>query len=393
MRYRTSVLLLLLCIALVPGFAEQKPTAVAVLPFKNSTEDIRSDYLGKIAEALLMYDLSSVKSIQLVSREETDVLLREKKLALTGLFEGSSAAAGESTAAAELEALTSADYLLRGEFVHLGDELMFIAKLLRVSDGKATVFRERGTDENTIHRLSEKTVRALTGRSISFTTEDESRSIISMRNEEPGIIAVYSPLINAEIYIDGAFAGYTTGDPTVPFIADKLRPGPHTVRTHLSKNFGVIDLPQIHFHDWHTEVRVPPGKKVVVRDQSRHFNDLLYSLQWVSRNDESFSSKEELLSFSKEENFSFLNRKGETQKGRLSYLPYSQDALLINVQFNQLTRDFVIPLPQKGKVSSWEESFDLLDIEISIDARYNDWDLSYSIRRNDVYQGLHRQEY
>jgi len=387
--------LFLMFLSLVPCTSQPASTTVAVLPFENTTADIRSDYLGKIAEALLMYDLSSVSSLQLVSREEIDALLQEKKLALSGLFEGS------ADAAEEIESLTSADYLLRGEFVHLGDELIFILKLLRVSNGEATVFRERGTDENTIHRLSEQAVRSLTGRSITFTTEDGSRSIISLRNEEPGIIAVYSPLINAEIFIDDSFVGYTTGDPTEPFIADKLRPGIHTIRTHLSRNFGVIDLPEIKFHDWETEVRVRPGQRAVVRDQSRHFNDILYSLQWVLREEESFQSKEDLLSFNYSEKFSFVDRQGETKQGTISYRPAptrdadtsAENALLVEVQLNEAAQLLEITLPPQGSVSSQNSTLQLLDIEIDIDARYNEWELSYSIRRNDVYQGMHRVEY
>ncbi|MFW5711945.1 MAG: CsgG/HfaB family protein [Spirochaetia bacterium] len=396
--------LFLMFLGLVPCVSQPSTTTVAVLPFENTTADLRSDYLGKIAEALLMYDLSSVSSLQLVSREEIDALLQEKKLALSGLFEGS------GDASEEIESLTSADYLLRGEFVHLGDELIFILKLLRVSDGEATVFRERGTDENTIHRLSEQAVHSLTGRSLTFTTEDGSRSIISMRNEEPGILAVYSPLINAEIFIDDSFVGYTTGDPTEPFIADKLRPGLHTVRTHLSRNFGVIDLPEIKFHDWETEVRVRPGQRAVVRDQSRHFNDILYSLQWVLREEKSFRSKTDLLSFNYSEDFSFVDRRGETMQGTISYRPApipgtadttdtrndkasEENTLLVEVQLNEAAQLLQIPIPPQGSVSDQNSTLQLLDIEIGIDARYNDWELSYSIRRNDVYQGMHRVEY
>ena len=386
----------LLCAVLTPGFTQPATTTVAVLPFENTTADIRSDYLGKIAEALLMYDLSSVSSLQLVSRDEIDALLQEKKLALSGLFEGS------TDAAEEIEALTSADYLLRGEFVHLGDELIFILKLLRVSDGEAIVIRERGTDENTIHRLAEQAVRSLTGRSITFTTEDGNRSIISMRNEEPGVIAVYSPLINAEIYINDSFVGYTTGDPTEPFIADKLRPGPHTVRTHLSRNFGVIDLPEIKFHDWETEVRVKPGQRTVVRDESRHFNDILYSLQWLVRKEVSFDSRAKLLTYSHSEEFKFIDRQGQTMRGVINYRPdpaseppvgSQTETLKVEIQLNDAAQVLQIPVPPQGKMNSQNSTLQLLDIEIGIDARYSDWELSYSVRRNDVYQGLHRQEY
>lgn len=405
MKYRPFIAVVLVLLALAPCAAQTGPVTVAVLPFENTTADIRSDYLGKIAEALLMYDLSSVPSLQLVSREEIDALLQEKKLALSGLFEGGSAAAEE------IESLTSADYLLRGEFVHLGDELIFIVKLLRVSDGDATVFRERGTDENTLHRLAEQAVRSLTGRSIVFTTEDGSRSIISMRNEEPGIIAVYSPLINAEIFIDDSFVGYTTGNPTEPFIADKLRPGPHTVRTHLSRNFGVIELPEIKFHDWETEVQVKPGTRSVVRDKSRHFNEILYSLQWVTREEKSFESEADLQSFTHAEEFSFVDRTGKTMRGAIKFRPATegardggfgeagsgeaadQNTLIVELQLNDAAQQLQVPIPPQGSASSQNSTLQLLDIEISMDARYRAWKLSYSIRRNDVYQGLHRVEY
>jgi hypothetical protein len=61
-------------------------------------------------------------------------------------------------------------------------------------------------------------------------------------------------------------------------------PGRHRVRIHL-QDFGVVKEPEISFHDWEQTVEVQPGKNHVLRSNARHFNDILYRLQQLLRED------------------------------------------------------------------------------------------------------------
>ncbi|MDZ7793869.1 MAG: CsgG/HfaB family protein [Spirochaetia bacterium] len=294
----------------VPFIFAQNQT-VAVLPLENSTGDTRSDYLGKIAEALLMFDLASQKDVELVSRSELDSVMQEQRLALSGLTD-------ENSELREIGGLTGAGYLISGEYVHLGDDILFNIRLISVESGEVIVVRERGTDENTVHRVSEKLLAGLTGSTPTLENKAGTRSIISMKNEEPGSLHIFSHLIDAQIFLDDEFVGYTTGVATHPFILDQVRPGPHIVKTHLSKNFGVVELPEIRFKDWQTEVIVRPGARTVIRDESRHFNNYLYELQWLIREEYDFQTFEELSDFEAVLAYEFTDRDGRLRRGSLT---------------------------------------------------------------------------
>ena len=362
---------------------------VAVLPLENSSGDPKSDYLGKITEALLMYDLAFQQEITLVSRSELDVVLQEQQLALSGLIE-------DSKELLEVGGLAGADYLVKGEYVHLGDDLLFIIRLLSVENGEVSVVRERGTDENTVHRIAGRLAEMLTGDMVSFETEAGRRSIISMKNEEPGSLAVFSPLINAQVYLDGEFIGYSTGDPTEPYLVEGVRPGPHQVRIHLSRNFGVVDLPEVEFRDWQTEVFVQPQQRAVVRDESRHFNEILYDMQWLVREEYSFDSPVELLGFEEEQPFEFVDRGGRKRFGRVKATTEDNgrnSRLRIELVLDEQSSQIEIPIPEETGAERQEISISLVDLKGEVEYRYGSYEISLSVTRNDVYQGLHREEY
>ncbi len=386
---------LCLCVLLgilAPAAAEDLRAAtrtVAVLPLENSSGDPKSDYLGKIAEALLMYDLASREEVELVSRSELDVVLQEQRLALSGLVEG-------SEELREVGGLAGADYLVKGEYVHLGDDLLFIMRLISVESGEVMVVRERGTDENTVHRIAGLLAEELTGDAVSFETDAGSRSIISMKNEEPGSLAVFSHLIDAQIFLDEEFIGYTTGDATEPYLIEGVRPGPHRVRIHLSRNFGVVDLPEVEFRDWQTEVFVRPQRRAVVRDESRHFNEILYDMQWLLREEYSFGSPVELLGFDEELPFEFVDREGQRRSGRLNAVIEESgrsSTLRIELELDDRSSWVEIPIPEEAGAEREETSLSLIDLKGEVEYRYGSYDISLSVTRNDVYQGLHREEY
>ena len=381
--------LLLIVISVPFSFAQNQ--TVAVLPLENSTGDTRSDYLGKIAEALLMFDLASQEQVELVSRSELDSVMQEQRLALSGLTD-------ENSELREVGGLTGASYLIRGEYVHLGDDILFNIRLISVESGEVTVVRERGTDENTVHRVSEKLLTSLTGSTPALENEAGKRSIISMKNEEPGSLHIFSNLIDAQIFLDNEFLGYTTGVATQPFILDQVRPGPHIVRTHLSKNFGVLELPEIRFGDWQTEVLIRPGARTVVRDQSRHFNDFLYKLQWLIRQEYNFQTFEELSEFEAVLAYEFTDRNGILRQGNLTVVSIEESAanplsLELGLEFDRLSAERRLAVPVEFGEEEERLKLDIVDLEASIEYRYDRYELSLSLTRNDVYQGMHRDEY
>jgi len=379
------ILLLIMSLSLAEE-AHARQFTLAVLPFENSSGDIRSDYLGKIAEALLMYDLTSLPDIQLVSRDDLDTIMQEKQLSLSGLVE-------DKTELREIGGLSGADYLVRGEYVHLGDDLLFIVKLISVEDGGVTVLRERGTDENTVHRLSGAIVHELTGRIVEFSSEDGRRSIISLKNEAPGSIALYSPLIDAEVFLDNQFVGYTTGDPTIPFLIQQIRPGPHTVRTHLSRDFGVIDLPDIRFRDWEEETNVRPDQQTVVRDRSRHFNSILYDMQRLLQERLSFDTLEELGRYRNTFSFDFADREGRIRKGSIRIEVRDQSFIDCTLNFGNEKKTRTLPIPTEPGRNEEKITLDLIELETEIEHRFEAWNLSFALTRTDVRQGMHREEY
>ena len=383
-------LALLLIVFSVPLIFAQNQT-VAVLPLENSTGDTRSDYLGKIAEALLMFDLASQEQVELVSRSELDSVMQEQQLALSGLTD-------ENSELREVGGLTGAGYLISGEYVHLGDDILFNIRLISVESGEVTVVRERGTDENTVHRVSEKLLAGLTGSTPTLENEAGTRSIISMKNEEPGSLHIFSHLIDAQIFLDDKFVGYTTGVPTHPFILDQVRPGPHIVKTHLSKNFGVVELPEIRFKDWQTEVIARPGARTVIRDKSRHFNNFLYELHWLIREEYDFQTFEELSDFEAVLAYEFTDRDGRLRRGSLTAVsieegPVNSRSLELGLKFDRLSAKRRLPVPVESGEEEERLNLDLVDLEASIEYRYDRYELSLSLTRNDVYQVMHRDEY
>jgi len=370
-----------------PLFLHAERISIAVLPLENSTGDASSDYLGRIAEAVLMFDLSSQEEVDLVSRGELDAVLQEQRLALSGLV-------AESSELREIGGLTGADYLIKGEYVHLGDDILFIMKLISVESGEVELIRERGTDENTVHRISSELLRSLRGSAPSLVTEEGSRSIISMKNEEPGSIALFSPLIDARIFLDGEFVGYTTGKATEPYLIEGVRPGPHSIRTHLSRNFGVVTLPEIEFGDWCEDIRVRPRSRIVVRDKSRHFNGILYDLKWLVREDFDFQSFEELSGLRKVLPFDFIDRMGVGHRGRIELragkMP-EEIELLLEMDEEEHTKRLSVPT-DAGSASE-QIALELVSLELEIEYRYGSYELEMELTRNDVYQGLHREEY
>lgn len=254
-----------LVLAALP-LAAQAPR-VAVMGIENASGDPGKDYLGAMVSGLLSYDLSSLGQVQLLERKALDKVLHETEIILN---------MGREEDAAKFGGLAGADYLVTGSYSLAGGEVEISLNLVKVSDGTARAFRERGSTENSIHALAEKLAAALGAGGASFQEPGRERSMLSLKDETPGSIALYSPIIDAEIFVDDQFVGYTTGKPTEPFLIESVSPGKRTVRVHLDKAFGVAVLPAYTFKDWSAIVTVQPGRKAVARDETRQISDILH---------------------------------------------------------------------------------------------------------------------
>jgi TolB-like protein len=381
-----AALLALACLLLFPSFAFAGPR-VAVLELENRAGDPRYDYLGGIVQGLLLYDLSSSGALELLDRGSIAALLEERELSL------SSIAAAQARA---FEGISTADYIVAGEYVLLGAELRLTFKLVDVATSRVATFSDSGSTENLVHGLAEALVERLTGKRPALREEGRSRSLLSLRDETPGSISLFSPLIDAQVLLDGEFVGYTIGDRRVPFIIEGLDPGEHVLSTDLGADFGVIGLPAVTFAPWKETVRVVSGKRAIVTDRSAHFNEGLYPLRYVLRESPKVSFDAAGL-YAVTLPFSFQDRTGTARKGRLLLSlkapsgEQGQGSGTAICEFEGQTRVEQLEYTLETDAET-EFVIGLALFSISVENSYGRVDLDLSVERTDVYQGLHRDE-
>jgi TolB-like protein len=384
--------------AAAEGRAGGKAPAVAILEIANAGMEPRLDYLAGIVQGILAFDLGSRPDLALVDRRNLDAVLKEKELSLSALGQ-------DAGAAAEAGRLAGADWLVSGEYVFLGSDVLLTLSLTDAATAKRTVFRDRGSTENLVHSLAEKLVQRLTGASASFADAGRSRSLVSLRDETPGSIALYSILIRAEVFVDGQFYAYTTGDPTVPLDIEKLSPGKHRLRVHLNNDFGVIKLPEVSFHDWEAEVEVEPAKRLTVRDETRHFNETLYHLIALGGDGskpkipaKAGDALDPKLSFVKE--LSFQDRTGAEVRVRVEAKPrQAGDSITLDLALSvaagmaaPATALLSLPLPREDySTNSGEATAGIVKLSASAECYYSSyWDFDWRLDRTDIEQNMFR---
>lgn len=367
-----------------PLFAET-PVRVAFLSIDNLSTDPRYDYLSGIIQGILLFDLSDREGLEMVEREDMDSVLKEQKLALSGLLENTknALAVGE---------LLRAHYLLKGEYVFLGSDVLLTVKLVDVETSKTISFNETGSTDNLIHSLAEKLIQRLTGKTVALVDPDQTRSILSLKDESPGSIALFSGLIDGKIYVDDQLIGSTKGNKGEPIVIEKIKPGNHKVRVHVTNDFGVVILPQVEFRDWEETVKVESSKQAVVEDETRLFNDIIFTLRNLAHESKTLYAEKEK-TFVKEYPFSFQDRKGVSQEGSLSLNVFIVD--------DQVTADFVLnlnginyrkQLSIKGKdKAEVKQDYGLLNLEASLGGGGGRYDMVFYLRRTDVYAGMHKE--
>lgn len=380
---RFLIALLLLAAVCAAPVAAQRST-VAFVTMENAGRDPAADYLAGIIEGLLLFDLSTQEDIALVERASLEEVIAEQRLGLSGL-------AARSAEVQRVGEILGADYLVTGDYVFLGEEVLMNARVVNVETAETVAFSERGRTENTVHRLAEKLVAELTGSRVSLTDPVAERSIISMRDERPGTIALYSPLVDAEITVDGEFVGYTHGDPTEPVLIEDVAPGARTVTTNLGIAFGVAELPEFDFSPWSAEVVVRPDRRTVVRDRSRALNSIIYDAMWLVSEDESIPAGAAPLEI--EHDLSFTDRSGRRIPVRLRMRAEPQPtALSVSATLDYAGTSYDFEL-----LANETEGFDISEdvakvrLELAGEWRYEEWQLDYSVRRIDIEQGMFRE--
>jgi len=376
-------LVLILCLSLgllAAAAGHCLPVNIAFLSIDNLSANPRYDYLEGIIRGLLLFDLSGAQDIEVVNRSDLDDILREQELQLSNL-------ADDQNKALEVGRILGADYLLRGEYVFLGRDVLITTRLLDVTSARTLTFSERGASENTLHAIAEQIIFRLTGREVVLQSESHDRSIISLQDEKPGSVHLFSHLIDAEIFVDEEFVGYTTGDPRVPFEIEDLSPGTHRLRIHLTW-FGVVEEPEITFHDWEEEVQIKPGKRIVVRADARHFNEIIYKLQKLVWDDIDFRDLEEAGTVRREHDGSFIDRQGRPIEVNLVVSATRRGDRLDcagELQYDGQVRNYDLSGPF-GEKREIRERVGIVEIILEADSS----EVSYQIWRRDIEQGMFR---
>lgn len=365
--------------------AQENPVSLAVLPFENMNGNSDQNYLKGIISYILIEDLSGSGFLTILERQNIEELIEEQQLQFSGLM--------DDEGVIEAGQLLGASYILKGGYVFLGQDLFIHISLIDVETGISHTFSERGYQENTVHSLSEKLLRHMTGNNFSFKVSSGERTILALEQQEPGTVELYSYLIDARVFIDEDFAGYTTGDSTVPLVLE-VSPGRHSVRVYLTKDFGVIDSPEIDFHDWQEEFNIIPGDKIIIEDKTRHFNDLLYDIKQLLRKSikiEPGSGEQNQVVHSVE----FIDREGLEVEMEISLKLEETDipehggsaGILFSYQDKDYSFDYFSPT---GKNTYFSEEIGeiRLDIDLECNSLYR-YELDYSIWRTDVWQGMH----
>ena len=384
-RKKTAAFIILFALTVFSVYCDK--INVAFLSIENMNRNPGYDYLQGIVEGLFMYDISTSEGLNLTERSDIENVLNEQKLKMSGIIE-------DKDTGMHFGEILGADYLLSGGYVFLGEDLLINMKAVNVTTGKAIAFSVRGYTENTIHELAEQVLFALTGEALELVSDDGKRSIISMRDESPGEVHLYSFIKDAEIFLDDEFAGYTTGNGRAAIVIDDISPGVHKIRTHLNNSFGVIDLPEFKFRDWEEKFEVKPGKKIILRDETRHFNDLIYDhiyLVW-----EGFKvTKSENMPVQRIYNKSFKDRNGENISIEFSVnAKPSGDNYLFDVkyEYNGDVNIYEI-IPEKGKDTVFEKNIQKTALKIKINDRYEGrYEIDCTVKRIDIKQNMFREK-
>ena len=381
-----SRILLILCV-LTSGITAltAQNVNIAVLGVENLNRDPRYDYLEGMILGVLMYDFTRVDDVSLVERARIDRIIDEQNLRLTGLL-------NDEDTARQVGQLAGADYLIEGDYAFLGRDLVINMRIMDSAEGTTTAVSVRGYTENSIHELAEQIVKEITGKPVILAGIEGERSLLSLSDEEPGSIEFYCNFIDGEIFVDEEFYGYTPGG-RIPTLLEDLSPGAHTIRVEGGNDFGEIIWPEILFVDWERTVDVKTGRKSVVRATINHFNRLIinardiYSESWHLEpgNTESIVV---------DEDGTYVDRNGKTIPVRIRMNASIEDERpVIHIRIDAEDENYSWDFDSEVDEINLEESAGPVEIDFERDwysSHY--WSVELTVRRNDLWQGMHRGE-
>ncbi len=378
----SKFLIVIFLILIIPGMLFAK--TVAFVGVQNLSRNADYDYLAAFTEGLILFDLSNAREIILVERNRLEKILSEQQLQIAGLT-----GEGKEKKSIEVGKLLAADYLVSVDYTLVTGEVAFTLRITDTTTGAVRIFTSRGTMENEIHILSEGLVRSLIGKNYSFIKKEEKRSLLTLRDLQPGSISLYCNLVNAEILLNDKFAGYTKGDLYNSFIIPDLDPGTYTMRIHLTSDFGLVKLPEFTFSDWQEKVIVNPGRVTTIRSIIHHFNETIYAQAKLFNGDYNLTDKKPKIGINK--SISFTDREGKTIAMKVS----------INGTRNAGGTTAACTLQYEGKDNILEVSkqnpekkADVGKVQISLELYSGNLQqdrISVSIIRTDIYQGMHRE--
>jgi hypothetical protein len=369
-------------VLIIPGMLFAK--TVAFIGVQNLSKNADYDYLAAFTEGVILFDLSSVKEITLVERNRLEKIISEQQLKLAGLT-----MEGQEKKSIEIGRLLTADYLVSVDYTLVGGEVAYSSRMADTTTGAVRAFTSRGTTENDIHSLSEGLARTLTGKNFSFVNKAEKRSLLTLRELIPGSILLYCNLVNAEITLNGKFVAYTIGNLYTPLPIPDIDPGTYTMKIHLSKDFGVVKLPEFTFSDWEEKVTVSPGRVTILKSVIYHFNDTLYKQSQLFDEDYNLTDKDPKIGVNK--SISFVDRQGKTIPMKITINGTriaKETTATCTLQYEG--KDYTLKVSRDNPEK--KQDIGKVNIRLELNTSNSERDrLSVDITRIDIHQGMHRE--
>jgi len=168
------LLLIVPFVTTAAGRTPHRPTAdptrktVAVLSFTNGSGDAQYDPLGKGIAAMMITDLSSVPSIELVERERLNDISGELQLQQSKMV--------DPATAASLGKLVGAQYVVTGAITALDPRVRLDTRVVRVETGQIVKTAEVTGEQKKFFELQQKLSKALIrGLDVALSPEDSAR--------------------------------------------------------------------------------------------------------------------------------------------------------------------------------------------------------------------------
>ena len=374
--------IILFMFLMIPGILSAK--TAAFIGVQNLSQNPQYDYLAAFTEGVILFDLSNIKEITLVERNRLEKIISEQQLQMSGLTRE-----GQEKKSVEVGKLLAADYLISVDYTLVNGEPAFTMRVADTATGAVRAFSSRGTTENELHKLSEGVAKYLTGKNYTFINEAEKRSLLTLRDTIPGSISLYCNLINAEILLDGKFAGYTTGNLYEPVAIRDLDPKTYTMRLHLTKDFGVVKLPEFTFSDWEEKVTVNPGRITTLRSVINHFNNTIYNHSRLL--DAQYELTDKKPDINENKSLSFTDRKGKNISMKISLSGSRKtEGTTASCVFQYEGKNYSFKLSKDEKTK--EENIGKIKFKIMLNTSYSQKDvISVDVWRTDIHQGMHRE--